>query len=63
MADEKRADYQRELKERCEAFLAAHPNTVGMQDLYEFVRAEALTSFKNGKSAGVGPAKRKERVA
>ena len=61
MADDKRADYQRELRERCQAFLASHPDSVAVDSLYEFVREEALTSFKNGKSAGVAQEKKRER--
>ena len=58
MADEKRGDYQRELKAHCDTFLASHGDSVVTEDLYEFVREHALASFKNGKSAGIAHAKK-----
>ena len=63
MADEKRATYQRELKKRCEAFLASHQDSVVIDDLYEFVRDEALASFKNGKAAGADRTKKKNHAS
>ena len=63
MADEKRATYQRELKKRCETFLASHQDSVLTEDFYEFVRDEALASFKNGKAAGADRTKRKSHAS
>ncbi len=61
MADDKRVDYQRALRERCQAFLASHRDSVAVDNLFEFVRDEALTSFKNGKSANAAQAKKRDR--
>lgn len=71
MGEEKKSNYQRELKDRVREYFttSTHPGQVIIPDelideIYGLVKAECLVSFKNGKEmAGKPPYRGKPRSA
>lgn len=67
MSEEKQSEYQKGLRHRVSDFLAQRWGSDVPQgaeeDYYNFVRAECLQSFKNGKRAGLASSPRPATVS